>query len=306
MLVHPSPLNHPLPRPRAVSAEPAPPAPERPKSIGQRLRAVRPLTDAQIEQILLHQRQHGLRFGDAAVALKLASRDEVARALSQQFDFPYVSTEDCALSPELVTAVSPFGEQAEVFRELRTRLLLEHLDPPQPRHALAVLSTEVGDGKSYCAANLAISLSQMGRRTLLIDADLRRPRVHQLFGLANRHGLSAVLAGHQSAATALHTVAELPSLELLLAGSVPPNPQELLQRPTFTLLLQELLERFDHVIVDTPAASQGADARLLAAKCGAALIVGRQGRSRLTDLQALAGAMARTATRLTGVLINQG
>lgn len=301
-MAQPSPLNI-RPQLRAAASDGAPI--ERVKAIGQRLRTVRALTDAQIEQILLHQRQHGIRFGDAAVALKLATRDEVTRALAQQFDFPYAARERCRLSDELVTATQPFGDQAEVFRNLRTRLLLEHLDPPHPRLALAVVSTDIGDGKSYCAANLAISLSQMGRRTLLIDADLRRPRLHQLFGLPDRGGLSGVLAGHQSAAEVIHGIEDLPSLELLSAGSPPPNPQELLQRPHFTLLMQELLTRFDHLIVDTPAASQGADARLLAAKCGAALIVGRSGRSQLKHLQALSASMARTATRLTGVLINQ-
>ncbi|PZP32060.1 MAG: tyrosine protein kinase [Roseateles depolymerans] len=301
-MAQPSPLT-PRPQLRAAVSDAAPA--ERLQAIGQRLRSVRPLTDAQIEQILLHQRQHGLRFGDAAVALKLATPDEVTRALAQQFDFPYATGQHSRLGSELVTATQPFSDQAEVFRELRSRLLLEHLDPPQPRLALAVLSTDLGDGKTYTAANLAVSLSQLGRRTLLVDADLRRPRQHQLFGLPSRGGLSGVLAGHQAAAEVIRGIDELPSLELLPAGSPPPNPQELLQRPTFTLLMQELLTRFDHVIVDTPAACQGADARLLAAKCGAALIVGRRGRSPLKELQTLGAAMARTGTRLTGVLINQ-
>lgn len=274
------------------------------ESIGQRLRNVRPLTDQQIEQILLHQRQNGLRFGDSAVALKLATEDEVRRALSQQFDFPYATQTQCNLSSDLVTAIDPFGDQADVFRDLRTRLLLEHMDPPHPHHALAVVSTSPGDGKSYCAANLAISLSQLGRRTLLVDANLRKPTLHKMFGMDSQGGLGGVLAGHHSATDAIQAVPDLPSLAVLLAGGEPPNPQELVQRPTFTLLMAELLTRFDHVIVDTPAASLGADARLLAAKCGSALIVGRRQHSKVSELQALGSALTRTATHVAGIVMN--
>jgi protein-tyrosine kinase len=88
-------------------------------------------------------------------------------------------------------------------------------------------------------------------------------------------------------------------------GTVPPNPLELVQRPAMGLLMQELLTKFDHIVVDTPAAVHGADARVLAAKCGAALIVGRRGTTRMKSVHALVSALLKSPTKLAGVMVNE-
>ena len=87
-------------------------------------------------------------------------------------------------------------------------------------------------------------------------------------------------------------------------GSVPPNPMELLQRPAFGLLMQELLSKFDHVVVDTPAFTRGADARVIAARCGASIAVGRQGTTRMDAMDKVIGAMNSGRSRLAGVVMN--
>src|SRR5260221_6986471 len=143
-------------------------APVLDRSIGDFIRQVRQLSDAQIDEILAHQRENGLRFGEAAIALKLASRDDVLWALSQQFHYPYAPDEGAGFNPELVAAVDPFNAQAEAMRGIRSQLMLGLLSPDRPRRALAVLSPNVGDGKSFFAANLAIVFSQLGEKTLLI------------------------------------------------------------------------------------------------------------------------------------------
>jgi len=274
------------------------------RSIGDLLREARKLSDAQIEQILIYQRANDLRFGEAAVALALASDDDVLRALSQQFHYPYAPEEGFG-NPELVVADSPFSDEAEAFRELRTQLMSSVLDGEEPRRALAVLSPEVGDGKSYLAANLAVAFSQLGGRTLLVDADMRTPRLQMVFGVPKTPaGLSNILCGRAEQNLMLQ-VPGLPSLYLLPVGLIPPNPLELVQRPAFGLLMHELLSKFDYVIVDTPAAVHGADARVIAAKCGAALIIGRQGRSRMDKLQALVNAIGKGPAKLAGVVMNK-
>ena len=186
---------------------------------------------------------------------------------------------------------------------MRTELMAGVLSASQPRAALAVLSPHIGDGKTFFAANLAIAFSQLGARTLLIDADMRTPRQHALFGVPYASGLSGILAG-RTEANVVHQVPSLPSLHVMPVGAVPPNPLELVQRSAFGLLMQELVKKFDHVIVDTPAAVHGADARAIAAQCGAAVIVGRRGTTAMKSLQKLLDAVAKHRVRMAGVLVN--
>lgn len=274
------------------------------RSIGDIIRAARHLSDEQIENIVAYQRDHGLRFGAAAVALGYVDDDDVLWALSQQFHYPYAPEELRHQNPELVIASAPFSDQAEMFRDLCSQITLPAPDPGRSRRAYSVVSPEVGDGKSFMAANLAVAFSQIGGRTLLVDADMRTPRQHEIFGIDSSAGLSSVLAGRNES-DIIHSVPNLPSLFVLPVGIVPPNPMELLQRPSFALLVQELLHKFDHVVVDTPALSRGADARVIAARCGAALAVGRKGRTRMAAMGHLIDELQLGRTQLIGVILNE-
>ena len=120
----------------------------------------------------------------------------------------------------------------------------------------------------------------------------------------NRVGLSSVLAGFSDAGALVHEVPGLPHLYFVPAGPIPPNPVELMQRPRFGQLVRGLLE-FDHVIVDTPAAVRGPDARVIAARCGAALVVARKSRTRLAQLEGLLSALARGPAQIAGVVMNE-
>jgi protein-tyrosine kinase len=276
----------------------------RPRNIGELIRETRELSEEQVKRILSYQRKTGMRFGEAAVALHLVDRRDVLEALSKQFQYAAGAAWGEA-NRELVTAADPFGDQAEAFRELRSRLLVEVLGDRFPC-GLAVLSPDVGDGKTYLAANLAVSFSQLGERTLLIDADIRTPRLHKLLDVRqNGVGLSSVLAGFACASQLVHEVPGVPNLYLAPAGAVPPNPVELLQRPRFGTLMGELLEEYDHVVVDTPAAIRGADSRIIAARAGATLVVARRGRSRMASLEGLFGALARGPARIAGLVMNE-
>lgn len=273
------------------------------RRIGDFIREQRALSNAQVEQILEHQRRHRMRFGEAAVALKLATSEDVLRALAQQFHYPCAPPEGAEFHPELMAASDPFGDHAEAFRELRSQLLMGVLAPQHRGRALAVVSPDAGDGRSTLAANLAVSFSQLGARTLLVDADMRTPRQHRLFDIPDEAGLSGLLAGRPNE-RAIHAVPFLPSLNVLPVGALPPNPLELIQRPAFPLLMQELLARFDHVVVDTPAAAHGADARVLASRCGAALVVGRRGATRMKAIHGLLDQLAKGQAVSAGVVLN--
>jgi protein-tyrosine kinase len=277
----------------------------RDRSIGELIREARGLSEQQIEEVLAYQRQHGLRFGEAVVALKLASSDDVLRALSQQYHYDYTPALSLGeKSSELIVATNPFSDEAEAFRDLRSQLMMGVLSEEQPRRALAILSPDIGDGKTYIAANMAIAFSQLGGRTLLVDADMRTPRQHVLFDADHTSGLSTILSGRAENGV-VQQVKNLPSLYVMPVGAVPPNPMELVQRPAFGLLLHELLSKFDHVLVDTPAAVHGADARVIAAHAGAALVVGRKGRSRMAAMEGLLKKLGKSPVAIAGVVMNE-
>jgi chain length determinant protein tyrosine kinase EpsG len=279
-------------------------APVLDRSIGDIIAELRNLSAEQVEKVLQHQRDNGVRFGEAAVALGYASKEDVLFALSQQFHYPYTPAEDRTANAELVTLNEPFGPRAEHFRALRSQLMMRLFMEGEPRQALAVISPESGDGKTYCAANLAVTLAQLGGRTLLVDADMRGPRVHDVFKLSNRAGLSGILSGRADKGV-IQQVAGVSSLFILPVGTTPPNPLELVERPAFGLLMRELASKFDHVVVDTPAAIYGADAAVIAARCGTALLIARKNESRLGLLQALVASFAGSSTKLAGVVINE-
>ena len=261
------------------------------------------LTQDQVAQVLKHQAEHGIHFGEAAIALAFVSSDDVLWALSQQFHYPLAPHGGIEFHDDLVAAIDPWSEQAELFREVRTNLLHGALNPDLPKRALAVISPNIGDGKSFVAANLAVTFSQLGGRTLLVDADMRTPRQHAIFKIPGHHGLSDLLSG-RSEANVIEQITRLPSLFVLPVGAVPPNPLELVQRPAFSLLLQELLTKFDYVLVDTPAAEHGADARVVAGRC-AAIAVGRVGKTKIPAMEALLKSMGKTTVRSAGVLMNE-
>ncbi|MGY0194246.1 polysaccharide biosynthesis tyrosine autokinase [Leptothrix sp. BB-4] len=281
-----------------------PPHPEEDRSIGEIIRQYRHLGDDQVAAIVAHQRAHGLRFGEAAVALGLASDADVVYALSQQFHYPYTPEEHRATRAELVAATQPFGQQAEAFRAIRSQLMMRVFNPAEPKRALAVISPDSGDGKTFFVANLGVTLAQLGGRTLVVDADLRAPRLHEVFGVPGRSGLSAILSGRQDD-NVIYQAPDLPSLYVMPVGVTPPNPTELLERPAFRQLMNELLRKFDHVVVDTPAASRGSDAAVIASKCGAALVLARKDRSRVQQLQELVATVSASTAKLAGVIVNE-
>ena len=275
------------------------------RSIGDIIAETRNLSADQVEQILARQRERGERFGEAAIQLGFASTDDVLFALAQQFHYPYAPEEQRRLSPELVALNQPFSVQAEAFRAIRSQVMMRVFNAQVGVHpALAIVSPDSGDGKTFFAANLAITLAQLGGRTLLIDADLRGPRQHEVFNLSNKSGLSGVLSG-RAESRVVQQVPGVSSLFLLPVGITPPNPLELVERPAFGLLIRELVSKFDHVVVDTPAAAYGADSIVIAARCGAALVVARKNASRLSALQDMVATLSDTSAKMAGVIMNE-
>lgn len=261
------------------------------------------LNAADLDRIVDLQHRRGLLFGEAARRLGLLDDEDIEQALDRQYDLPQLLPGDAGASPELIAAFQPRHRCTEELRGLRTQLLLRWLDPAAGRRSLAITSPGRGEGRSCVAANLAIVFSQLGMRTLLIDADLRHPSQHRLFNMPSRVGLAAVLAGRADTNTVM-PVAGCPKLSLLPAGAIPPNPQELLSRPRLASLLDELAVRFDLILLDTSAAQPWADACTVASRAGNALVLARRNRTRIEATDGMLKELNEIGTRVVGTVIN--
>lgn len=190
---------------------------------------------------------------------------------------------------------------AECFRNLRTSMLLAM--PSEPPRVILVSSSEPGEGKSTVSTNLAVVLSQMGRRVLLVDADLRRPRLEKAFALEGASvGLSSVLTGNASIDEAIHET-EVPGLSVLPSGPLPPNPSELLAGGELPRHLAAATE-FDHIVLDSPPVLAVADSQILATYADATIIVTRAGRTAREILRRCAERFSRTRAHVVGVVLN--
>lgn len=261
------------------------------------------LKPSDIDRIIDLHHRNGLRFGDAAQRLGLVSQEDLESALKRQYDLPQLFLDSRAPGEELVAAYQPLHPCTEEIRSLRTQLLLRWLNPEASRRVLAVISPGNGDGRSYVTANLAVVFSQLGLRTLIIDADLRTPRQHEIFNVPDRFGLSGILAGRTYSNT-LIPIRGLPKLTLLPAGAPPPNPQELLSKPVLGNLLDEMAKKFDLILLDTSAAKIHSDAKNVAFRAQNTLVLARKNHTRVEDTKKILRDLKDTGTHVVGTVLN--
>lgn len=271
-------------------------------SIGEILVANGRLTPEDVKRIQEEQAASKVHFGQAALKLDLLTVADLEQALSAQFGYTYFRAEDVSLHQSLQAAVKPGGKVSEQIRSLRVRLLLSQLAVPTAR-TCAVASARSGEGKSFIAANLAIVFAQLGERTLLIDADMRNPVQHALFGVDNRVGLSNMLLGRAWLESAV-AVPHLGMLSILPSGARAPNPQELLAKATFTRLLLDAAKSYDYIIVDTPPVGDFADAQLICSRTSATVFVARPGLSNKVNSGKAVSVLKDSGARLVGAVVN--
>lgn len=280
------------------------------RTIGNIISQANNLTADQIEQILAHQRKTGQRFGEAAVALGIIRHQDVVWALAQQYNYPYRNNQEKAKSDELVVANEPFSDHSELFRNIRSQLLIKfaanaNKQPSEKRGvSFSVISANRGDGKTFIAANLALSFAQLGGRVALVDADLRNARIQSVFEISDKAtGLSEALSGR--AELGLYVPApEFGNLFVVPTGIIPPNPQELVERTEFFAVINELRTKFDYVIIDTPAAEIGIDYIAIAAKCENALLVARKHTTETKAFARMRTMCERAGVRVVGTILN--
>ena len=266
-------------------------------SIGGLLLESGKITPENAERVLRMQKELGIRFGEAAQRLGLITEQDIQQVLARQFDYPYLQKGEAKFSAQLSAAYEPFSPQVETLRAVRSQLMLRWF--ARGRKALALAGVDGGDGVSMFAANLAVVFSQLGENTLLVDGNLRRPRQGEIFDLKGRQGLSDVLAGRADQ-QAIARIDSFVSLSVLGAGTLPPNPQELLNRGNFASLNGEFEAAYDVVLYDTAALADGADALAIAARAGGVLLVIRRNKTLLADVKAMTEQFQNSGAEVVG------
>ncbi len=202
----------------------------------------------------------------------------------------------------LVMYSQPRSAMAEAYRALRTSILLAC--PGAPARVLMVTSAMPMEGKTTTSLNCATVLAQQGSRVLLIDADLRRPRVAQALGLQTTKGLSNLLTGSATMDEVIYPVTEIPTLFVLPSGPVPPQPAELLCSALLKQYLRSWREQFDHIVIDTPPALSVTDPIALSAQVDSVIVVIRAGQTRKEALRRVRDLLAQVKAPVMGVVVN--
>jgi capsular exopolysaccharide synthesis family protein len=203
---------------------------------------------------------------------------------------------------ELATVAQPHSVISEAYRALRTSILLStSKHPPQ---TILITSGQPREGKTTTALNLAITLAQRGDRVVLVDSDLRRPRIHRTFGLANDVGLSSFLAGVVGVDDLPRPVPHISNLYVVSSGPTPPNPAELLSSEPMDLLFRELRRQFDFVVMDSPPTISVADSMILAARADGVILVVHGGVTTRESLRQTHKMLSSVSARMIGVVLN--
>lgn len=229
------------------------------------------------------------------------SADDVA-AVTDTVVMGEINYDSSTNSDPLITDLGSHSPRLEAFRTLRTNLQFVEVD--RDSKVFVVTSSVPEEGKSTTAVNLALVLGQAGRRVLLLEADLRRPRIQDLLGMEPTVGLTTVLVGCAALSHAIQEYDPVPNLAVVTSGAIPPNPAELLQSQAMSDLLDQFRADYDVVLVDAPPLLPVTDAAILAAVSDGALIVARHGKTSREQLRQSMQRLEAVGGRALGVVLN--
>ncbi len=281
------------------------------------------LTPDTVDKIYAEMQLSDMSFTDVALRLGFVSPEQITEALLRtrgglaQNEAGLIESvirrvssdrrvvvrhgEDVKPGEQLILAHDPYNPRSERIRALRTELLLLN-EGTRGANIVPVMSPCSGEGRSQLAAELAISFAQLGRRTLLVDADMRKPKQHVLFATSNENGLSrSISAGEKPY---FHPVVGLPLMHLLTAGPIPPNPLELLSDGRFEKLLSEWRNTYEFIVLDTPPVSLCADGMAVATLAARVLLVSRAQHTSYKATRDMLRRLETTQSNILGAVLN--
>jgi polysaccharide biosynthesis transport protein len=245
----------------------------------------------------------GLVFGAEYLDTSITTQDQIEEKLGLTFLglIPSIPKNSEGSPQDLFVFRQPKSPVAECVRSVRTNLLF--MSPEKPLKTILITSSGPQEGKTTTAASLAATMATSGNRTLLVDADMRRPRVHRIFGASNARGLSSLIVGEGTLDEVVQST-EVSNLYVLPCGPVPPNPAELLHTSVFKALLSEMERKFDRVIIDSPPVGVVADAVVMATSVDGTLVVLKAGQTSRDLAKRAARQLADVNARVFGAVLN--
>ncbi len=202
---------------------------------------------------------------------------------------------------KLITKTDPKSPISEQYKTIRTNINFSSVD--QEMRSLMVTSSGPGEGKSTTSANIAVVFAQEGKKVLLVDADMRKPTAHYTFGLNNTFGLTSVLTKQKPLIEVTHS-SDVPNLDLLTCGPIPPNPAELLSSRAMAHFFKEVYEEYNMVIFDTPPVLAVTDAQVLANQCHGTILVVSSGTTEVDKATKSKELLESAKAKLLGVVLN--
>jgi capsular exopolysaccharide synthesis family protein len=202
---------------------------------------------------------------------------------------------------QMITVTNPRSPISESYRALRTNIEFSSID--QTLQVLMVSSAGPGEGKSTTITNLAITFAQSEKKVILIDADLRKPTAHHTFSLSNRWGLSSVIS-QQSKLEEVIQASDIPNLDVMTSGAIPPNPAEMMGSKKMTSLLEQLRQMYDIILIDTPPLLAVTDAQIVATKSDGVILVVDQGKVKRDIASKAVKSLESVKARILGVVLN--
>jgi capsular exopolysaccharide synthesis family protein len=244
-----------------------------------------------------------LAFGAEYVDTSITTQEQIEEKLGITFlgIIPSIAKNADGTAQDLVVHTNPKSPAAECLRALRTNLLF--MSPDKPLRTILVTSSSPQEGKTTTAAALAEVMADSENRVLLVDADMRRPRLHRVFNVPNAAGLSSLILGQGLLDDALKSTM-VPGLSVLPCGPVPPNPAELLHTEAFGALLEQLEKRFDRIIIDSPPVAVVADAVVISTRVAGTLMVLKAGVTSRDVAKRAVRALADVNARIFGAVLN--
>lgn len=269
-------------------------------SIGKLLLETGKLSPENIDMILTEQRTHGLRFGEAAKQLKLIKQSDIDEVLASQFEFDSDHLKG-KVSKIVLPINQPFSKQAEKIRSLRNQVSVRWLNDFK---SIMLASPQKKSGTSMLAANMAVSFAQIGKKTLIVDANMRSPSQHQIFNVKNGLGFSDLIAGKASLEE-ISQVNPLNNLTIMLSGVIPPNPAELISRGKLPSILEQLESIYDVIIFDTPSTLEYEDAIAMSSYIKGVLLVIRKHKTSIKQVRKIRRQLEMQKTDVIGAFINE-
>jgi succinoglycan biosynthesis transport protein ExoP len=263
----------------------------------------RPLRNVSLAVLLSLLVGVGLSFLLDYLDVSITSREQVEERLGLALLGIIPGIKEAASGPDrdLYVHSNPRSVAAECLRSIRTNLLF--MSPDKPLKTIVITSSGPGEGKTTTAATLAATMADSGNRVLVIDADMRRPRLHRVFGVQNTAGLSTLILGEGRPDELIHPTS-IPNLFVLPCGPIPPNPAELLHTAAFDSILVDLAKRFDRIIIDSPPAGVVADAIVVSARVDGTLIVLKGGETSRDAAARTIRSLLDVKARILGAVLN--